>query len=58
LIKIVCKGGVQATHLTSTSATIQWTDGAMNGAESYVYTIEGRTQWDDRETWDILVESK
>lgn len=49
-------GGVEAFDLSATNATVRWTDGATNGAIAYLYTIEGRTQWDS--TWDLLAISK
>lgn len=49
-------GGVEAIDLTSNNATIQWTDGAMHGATAYLYSIQGRTQWEPE--WEYLVESE
>ncbi|CAG7734727.1 unnamed protein product [Allacma fusca] len=48
-------GGVEASDVDSTSARIRWTDGAMNGSPAYLFTIEGRTQWDSR--WRTLLEN-
>lgn len=45
-------GGVEAFDLSSTNATVRWTDGATNGAPAYLYTIEGRAQWDS--VWESL----
>ena len=40
-------GGISAVDLTSTSARLRWTDGATNGREIMLYSIEGRTLWTD-----------
>jgi hypothetical protein len=48
-------GGVEAFDLSATNATVRWTDGATNGAAAYLYTIEGRTQWNS--TWVTLTAS-
>lgn len=48
-------GGVEALDLSPTNATVRWTDGAMNGAQAYLYSVQGRTQWE--QMWRYLVES-
>jgi len=45
-------GGVQVVELTSSSATLRWTDGATNGDPVRFYIIEGRTNWN--QTWSEL----
>ena len=39
-------------ELTSSSATLRWTDGATNGDPVRFYIIEGRTNWN--QTWSEL----
>lgn len=49
-------GGVQVVNIVKTSATLRWTDGALNGRPINMYTISARTHWN--RTWFPLVESK
>lgn len=49
-------GGVQVMSILKTSATLRWSDGAMNGKPITMYTISARTDWN--QTWFPLVESK
>lgn len=49
-------GGVQVVNVVKTSATLRWTDGALNGKPIIMYTISARTNWN--RTWFPLVESK
>ena len=49
-------GGVQVMNIFKTSATLRWSDGAMNGKPITMYTISARTDWN--QTWFSLVESK
>ncbi|KAK8720533.1 hypothetical protein OTU49_013266, partial [Cherax quadricarinatus] len=48
-------GGVAAVDLTSTSARVQWTDGASNGQPIESYTIQTRTQWSKK--WITVAEN-
>lgn len=49
-------GGVQVVFIFKTSATLQWTDGALNGRPITMYTISAQTNWNH--TWFSLIESK
>lgn len=49
-------GGVQVVNVVKKSATLRWTDGALNGRLITMYTIGARTNWN--RTWFPLVESK
>lgn len=49
-------GGVQVVNIVKTSATLRWTDGALNGKPITMYTISARTNWN--RTWFPLIESK
>lgn len=48
-------GGVQVVNIVRTSATLRWTDGALNGRSILMYTVSARTNWN--QTWFNLVES-
>ncbi|KYN31788.1 Contactin [Trachymyrmex septentrionalis] len=48
-------GGVQVMNVIKTSATLRWSDGAMNGKPITMYTISARTEWN--QTWFPLVEN-
>ncbi|XP_045597115.1 contactin [Procambarus clarkii] len=48
-------GGIAAVDLTSTSARVQWTDGASNGQPIVSYTIQTRTQWTRK--WKTIAEN-
>ncbi|KAK6620391.1 hypothetical protein RUM44_006792 [Polyplax serrata] len=45
-------GGVQVVSISTTSATIQWTDGASNGRPILRYNVAARTNWNS--TWENI----
>lgn len=45
-------GGISAVDLTSTAARLRWTDGASNGREIIMYSIEGKTHWSN--VWRVV----
>lgn len=47
-------GGVRVISIVKTSATLQWTDGALNGRPIIMYTIGARTLWS---AWFNLTEN-
>ncbi|XP_014603516.1 PREDICTED: contactin [Polistes canadensis] len=48
-------GGVQVVNIVKTSATLRWTDGALNGRPILMYTVSARTNWNH--TWFNLIEN-
>ncbi|KAH0956722.1 hypothetical protein HN011_007833 [Eciton burchellii] len=48
-------GGVQVVNIVKTSATLRWTDGALNGRPITMYTINARTNWN--RTWFPVAEN-
>jgi len=49
-------GGIQVFMIGKTSVTLRWIDGALNGRPITMYTISGRTNWNN--TWFPIAESK
>lgn len=49
-------GAVLAEDLNATSGRIHWSDGSINGAQVFAYTIDGRTNHNS--TWVTLSASK
>lgn len=49
-------GGVQVVNIVRTTATLRWTDGALNGRPISMYAVSARTNWN--RTWSTLIESK
>ncbi|XP_066587501.1 contactin [Prorops nasuta] len=48
-------GGVQVMNIIKTSATLRWTDGALNGKPIVMYTVSARTNWN--QTWTNISEN-
>ncbi|XP_011135668.2 contactin [Harpegnathos saltator] len=48
-------GGILVMNVAKTSATIRWTDGALNGRLITMYRVEARTKWNN--TWFPVVEN-
>lgn len=49
-------GGLQVVNIRTTSATIQWTDGASNGRPIVYYLVAARTNWNS--AWENVTGRK